>query len=127
VWMSHSDTIKQLPDNAVLLASTSDVENAAYGIEGEPTYAIQFHSEVYHSTDGVRLLENFLVHIAQVPQNFTPGAFVDEIVAEMRAKIGQDRVVLGLSGGVDSTVAAVLLNKAIGSNLYCIFVNNGLL
>ncbi|WP_374542823.1 glutamine-hydrolyzing GMP synthase [Flavobacterium sp.] len=127
VWMSHSDTIKQLPTNGVKLASTKDVENAAYRIEGETTYAIQFHPEVYHSEDGKQMLENFLVRIAEVEQNFTPNAFVDEIVAEMKAKIGNDKVVLGLSGGVDSTVAAVLLNKAIGENLYCIFVNNGLL
>ncbi|KIX22521.1 GMP synthase [Flavobacterium sp. 316] len=127
VWMSHSDTIKVLPTGAVRLASTKDVENAAYKIEGETTYAIQFHPEVYHSTDGKQMLENFLVKIAEVPQTFTPNAFVEEIVAEMKEKIGNDKVVLGLSGGVDSTVAAVLLNKAIGENLYCIFVNNGLL
>lgn len=127
VWMSHSDTIKKLPAGGVRLASTADVENAAYRIEGETTYAIQYHPEVYHSTDGKRMLENFLVGIAGVPQNFTPNAFVEEIVAEMKTKLGNDKVVLGLSGGVDSTVAAVLLNKAIGSNLYCIFVNNGLL
>lgn len=127
VWMSHSDTIKKLPVNGVRLASTNDVENAAYRIEGEVTYAIQFHPEVYHSTDGKLLLENFLVGIAQVPQNFTPGYFVDEMVSELKTKLQNDRVVLGLSGGVDSTVAAVLLHKAIGPNLYCIFVNNGLL
>jgi len=125
--MSHSDTIKVLPTNGVRLASTHDVENAAYKIEGETTYAIQFHPEVYHSTDGKQLLENFLVKIAHVPQNFTSNAFVDEIVAELKDKLQNDRVVLGLSGGVDSTVAAVLLNQAIGKNLYCIFVNNGLL
>lgn len=127
VWMSHSDTIKQLPTNGIRLASTKDVENAAYRIDGETTYAIQFHPEVYHSTDGKQMLENFLVKIAEVPQTFTPKAFVEEIVEEMREKIKGDKVVLGLSGGVDSTVAAVLLNKAIGENLYCIFVNNGLL
>lgn len=127
VWMSHSDTIKKLPTGGVKLASTHDVENAAYRIDGETTYAIQYHPEVYHSTDGKKMLENFLVKIAQVPQNFTPNAFVEDIVAELQAKIGNDKVVLGLSGGVDSTVAAVLLNKAIGANLYCIFVNNGLL
>jgi GMP synthase (glutamine-hydrolysing) len=127
VWMSHSDTIKQLPTNGVLLASTKDVANAAYRIEGEKTYAIQFHPEVYHSTDGKQLLENFLVKIAEVPQNFTPNAFVEDCVIELQEKLKDDKVVLGLSGGVDSTVAAVLLNKAIGKNLYCIFVNNGLL
>ena len=127
VWMSHSDTIKELPTNAVLLASTSDVENAAYKIEGETTYGIQFHPEVYHSTDGKQLLANFLVDIAGVEQNWTPDSFVDSTVAEIKEKVGNDKVVLGLSGGVDSSVAAVLLHKAIGENLYCIFVNNGLL
>ncbi len=127
VWMSHSDTIKALPTSAVRLASTKDVENAAYKIEGETTYAIQYHPEVYHSTDGKQMLENFLVKIAEVPQNFTPDTFVEDIVEELKVKLGNDKVVLGLSGGVDSTVAAVLLHKAIGSNLYCIFVNNGLL
>ncbi|MCB0444503.1 MAG: glutamine-hydrolyzing GMP synthase, partial [Gelidibacter sp.] len=127
VWMSHSDTIKHLPTNGVLLASTNDVQNAAYKIEGETTYAIQFHPEVYHSTDGKQLLENFLVHIAQVQQDWTPQSFVEETVEELQDKIGNDKVVLGLSGGVDSSVAAILLHKAIGENLYCIFVNNGLL
>jgi GMP synthase (glutamine-hydrolysing) len=127
VWMSHSDSIKKLPTNGIMIASTKDVANAAYKIEGETTYAIQFHPEVYHSTDGKQMLENFLVKIANVEQTFTPNAFVEDMVAELKAKIGTDKVVLGLSGGVDSTVAAVLLNKAIGENLYCIFVNNGLL
>lgn len=127
VWMSHSDTIKELPTNAVLLASTKDVENAAYKIEGEQTYAIQFHPEVYHSTDGKQLLANFLVDIAEVFQTWTPDSFVESTVEAIKAKVGNDKVVLGLSGGVDSSVAAVLLNKAIGENLYCIFVNNGLL
>ncbi len=127
VWMSHSDSIKNLPTNGIKLASTHDVENAAYRIDGENTYAIQFHPEVYHSTDGKQLLENFLVKIAEVPQTFTPNAFVADCIKDLQEKIKDDKVVLGLSGGVDSTVAAVLLHKAIGKNLYCIFVNNGLL
>ncbi len=127
VWMSHSDTIKVLPTNGVKLASTNDVENAAYKIEGEDTYAIQFHPEVYHSTDGKQLLENFLVHIAGVEQTWTPAAFVETTVDYLREKIGDEKVILGLSGGVDSSVAAMLLHRAIGKNLHCIFVNNGLL
>ncbi|MFN3908338.1 MAG: glutamine-hydrolyzing GMP synthase [Flavobacterium sp.] len=127
VWMSHSDTITRLPENGMLLASTHDVANAAYKIEGENTFGIQFHPEVYHSVDGKQILENFLVKIAGIEQNFTPNNFVEDIVAELKEKLQDDLVVLGLSGGVDSTVAAVLLNKAIGKNLYCIFVNNGLL
>ncbi|WP_347922336.1 glutamine-hydrolyzing GMP synthase [Pontimicrobium sp. SW4] len=127
VWMSHSDTIKELPTNGELLASTHDVQNAAYKINGETTFAIQFHPEVYHSKDGKQLLENFLVNIANVNPDWTPDSFVEETVEALKAKIGNDKVVLGLSGGVDSTVAAVLLNKAIGKNLYCVFVNNGLL
>ncbi len=127
VWMSHSDTIKDLPLNGVLLASTNDVENAAYKIKGEETFGIQFHPEVYHSKDGKQLLENFLVSIAKVEQSWTPDSFVESTVNKIKQKVGQDKVVLGLSGGVDSTVAAVLLHKAIGENLYCIFVNNGLL
>jgi len=127
VWMSHSDTIKELPLKGKLLASTLDVENAAYKIEGEQTFAIQFHPEVYHTTDGKQLLENFLVTIAGVQQTWTADSFVESTVEEIQKKVGKDKVVLGLSGGVDSTVAAVLLHKAIGENLYCIFVNNGLL
>jgi len=127
VWMSHSDTIKELPTNGELLASTSEVKNAAYKIKGEETFAIQFHPEVYHSKDGKQLLENFLVKIAGVAQTWTPASFVESTVAAIQDKVGNDKVVLGLSGGVDSTVAAVLLHKALGKNLYCIFVNNGLL
>ncbi|WP_196890624.1 glutamine-hydrolyzing GMP synthase [Aureivirga marina] len=127
VWMSHSDTITELPDHYKMIASTKDVENAAYKIEGEDTFAIQFHPEVYHSTDGKKLLENFLVNIAGVSQDWTPNSFIEETVSELKEKLGNDKVILGLSGGVDSTVAAVLLNKAIGDNLQGIFVNNGLL
>ena len=127
VWMSHSDTIKALPEGSVRLASTHDVENAAYRIGGEETYAIQFHPEVYHSTDGKKILENFLINIAKVEQSWTPDTFVDTTVADLKKKVGTDKVILGLSGGVDSSVAAMLLHKAIGKNLHCIFVNNGLL
>ena len=127
VWMSHSDSIESLPDHFIRIASTIDVTNAAYRIEGENTYGIQFHPEVYHSKDGARLLENFLVHIAKVPQTWTPSAFVEMTVTDLKEKIGDNKVILGLSGGVDSTVAATLLHKAIGENLHCIFVNNGLL
>ena len=127
VWMSHGDTIEKLPENSVLLASTPEVLNAAFKFEGEETYGIQFHPEVYHTTHGKQLLENFLVKIAGVEQSWTPAAFVETTVQSLKKQIGNDKVVLGLSGGVDSTVAAILLNKAIGKNLYCIFVNNGLL
>jgi len=127
VWMSHADTILNLPDGAELLASTEDVQNAAFRIKDEETYAIQFHPEVYHLTEGKQILENFLVHIAGVKQDWTPDSFVDSTIQELKGKLGTDKVILGLSGGVDSSVAAMLLHKAIGANLNCIFVNNGLL
>ena len=127
VWMSHGDTISTLPSNFKIIASTKDVEIAAYKIEEEDTYAIQFHPEVYHSTDGKRILQNFLYDIAKCSADWTPSNFVEDTVSELKEKLGNDKVVLGLSGGVDSTVAAVLLHKAIGENLYCIFVDNGLL
>ena len=127
VWMSHSDTIDQLPEGGMLLASTEDVKNAAYCIEGETTFGIQFHPEVYHTTDGKKLLKNFLIKIAKVNQDWTPDSFVEMTVKEIADTVGDEKVILGLSGGVDSTVAAVLLHKAIGKQLHCIFVNNGLL
>ena len=127
VWMSHGDTIKKIPSNYKVIASTADVEVAAYHIEGEDTYAIQFHPEVYHSTDGLQILKNFLVTVAGLAQDWTPDSFVESTVKNLKEQIGNDRVVLGLSGGVDSSVAAVLLSRAIGDNLTCIFVNNGLL
>ena len=127
VWMSHSDTIVGLPENCELIASTHDVKNAAFKINGESTFGIQFHPEVYHSKDGLKILENFLVKISGIAQTWTPDSFVESTVERLKKQLGNDKVVLGLSGGVDSTVAAVLLSKAIGGNLYCIFVNNGLL
>ena len=127
VWMSHGDTISTLPEGYKVIASTKDVECAGYYIENEDTYAIQFHPEVYHSTDGAALLNNFLVDICECDQDWTPDNFVDTTVTALKEKLGNDKVVLGLSGGVDSTVTAVLLHKAIGENLHCVFVDNGLL
>ncbi len=127
VWMSHGDTITSIPENYKIIASTEDVKVAAYHIEGEQTWAIQFHPEVYHSTDGKILLGNFVAGICGCAQDWTSESFVESTVASLKAQLGSDRVVLGLSGGVDSTVAAVLLHKAIGENLYCIFVDSGLL
>ncbi len=127
VWMSHGDTIVTLPDNYQIIASTGDVENAAFKIAGEETYAIQFHPEVYHTTEGTRILENFLVDICGCKQDWTPDSFIETTIQQLRDTVGNDKVVLGLSGGVDSTVAGVLLHKAIGKNLSCIFVDNGLL
>src|SRR6185312_10009535 len=127
VWMSHADTILQLPEKAKLIASTEDVEAAAFSFNGENVYGIQFHPEVYHTIEGSKLLKNFVVDICKCAQSWTPASFIETTVKELQDKIGNDKVVLGLSGGVDSSVAAVLLNKAIGKNLYCIFVDNGLL
>ncbi|MBL18939.1 MAG: glutamine-hydrolyzing GMP synthase [Flavobacteriaceae bacterium] len=127
VWMSHSDTIKKLPEHATQLASTADVANAAYVMDNDMTYGIQFHPEVYHTTDGKQLLQNFLVDIACIDPDWTSSAFVETTVAALSEELGHDKVILGLSGGVDSSVAAILLHKAIGPNLHCIFVNNGLL
>ena len=127
VWMSHADTILTLPTDAERLGSTEDVSNAAYKFSNESTYAIQFHPEVFHSKDGKQILENFLVGIAEVKQDWTPDSFVEMTLKEIQEKVGQDKVILGLSGGVDSSVAAMLLHRAIGDQLNCIFVNNGLL
>ncbi|MDG1517667.1 MAG: glutamine-hydrolyzing GMP synthase [Flavobacteriales bacterium] len=127
VWMSHGDTITKLPEEFEVIASTKDVKCAAYHVAGEDTFGIQFHPEVYHSTDGAILLKNFIVNVCGAEQNWTPASFVDSTVKGLKDKIGTDKVVLGLSGGVDSSVAAVLLDKAIGKNLHCIFVDNGLL
>jgi len=127
VWMSHGDTIVTLPKNYKVIASTEDVDYAAYKIDDEKTWAIQFHPEVYHTTEGKQLLENFVSDICGCKQNWTPDSFVETTINELKQKLGNDKIVLGLSGGVDSTVAGVLLNRAIGNNLTCIFVDNGLL
>ena len=127
VWMSHGDTISRLPEGGEVIASTSDVANAAYHIKGEDTYAVQFHPEVYHTKEGSRILANFAYDICGCKGDWTPASFIDTTVSELRSRLGDDKVILGLSGGVDSTVASVLLHRAIGSNLTCIFVNNGLL
>lgn len=127
VWMSHGDTIKHVPENYEVIASTKDVQIAGYHIQGESTYGIQFHPEVYHSTEGSILLKNFVVGICGCNQSWTPDSFIETTVQELKEKLGDDQVVLGLSGGVDSSVAAMLLHKAIGPNLHCIFVDNGLL
>ncbi len=127
VWMSHGDTIARIPDNYKIIASTSDVKVGGYVIEGEQTYGIQFHPEVYHSTEGMTMLRNFVVDVCGCKQDWTPDSFIESTIKSLKEKLGNDKVVLGLSGGVDSTVASVLLYKAIGDNLTCIFVDNGLL
>jgi GMP synthase (glutamine-hydrolysing) len=127
VWMSHGDTIYCIPEGARLVASTHDVEVAGFQFDTEPTYGIQFHPEVYHSTEGTILLKNFVVDICGCSQSWTAHSFVEATVKELRETLGNDKVILGLSGGVDSSVAALLLHRAIGRNLYCIFVDNGLL
>ena len=127
VWMSHADTIFKLPANSKRIASTADVENAAFKFNNENTYGIQFHPEVYHSIDGKKILFNFLINISKIKQSWTPSSFVESTIRELRSKIKDEKVILGLSGGVDSSVAAVILNKAIGENLYCVFIDNGLL
>ena len=127
VWMSHADTITRIPDTYEVVASTNDVQYAGYSVKNEKTYGIQFHPEVYHSSEGSILLKNFCVNICGCTADWTPNSFVESTINELKEKLGNDKVVLGLSGGVDSSVAAVLLNKAIGENLYCIFVDNGLL
>ena len=127
VWMSHGDSITATPQDFVNVGSTADVRNAAFRIAGEETWGVQFHPEVYHSEDGLKVLGNFVVGICGSKQDWTPASFIESTVAQLREKLGDDKVVLALSGGVDSTVAAVLLNRAIGGRLTCIFVDNGLL
>ena len=127
VWMSHGDTIVELPKNAERIAETTDVKNAAFSFKDELTFGIQFHPEVYHSAQGTLLLENFLKNICGCKQDWTSASFIESTVNDLKNKLGNDKVVLGLSGGVDSSVAAMLLHKAIGKKLHCIFVDNGLL
>lgn len=127
VWMSHADTIVRIPDDFRIIASTDSVEVAAFKIENELSYGIQFHPEVTHTTEGRQLLQNFVVGICGCRQEWTAESFVESTIKSLKQKIGDDRVVMALSGGVDSTVAATLVHRAIGDNLYCIFVDNGLL
>lgn len=131
VWMSHSDSIKKLPDGFELIATTASIPVAAYKAAKDyaacVVYGIQFHPEVTHSTDGKQLLKNFVVDVCGCRQDWTPATFIQETVARIKDEVGDGKVVMALSGGVDSTVAATLIHRAIGNNLYCIFVDNGLL
>lgn len=127
VWMSHADTITSVPENFQIIASTESVRVAAFQVENEATYGIQFHPEVTHSTQGKTLLKNFVVDICGCSQDWTAESFVESTIADLKQKLGNDKVVMALSGGVDSSVAATLVHRAIGQNLYCIFVDNGLL
>lgn len=127
VWMSHSDTILDLPEGFKKIASTRDIEVAAYGHVEKPCYGLQFHPEVVHTECGQQLIRNFLVDICGCSQDWTPDQFVETRIRELKEMLGNDSVVMGLSGGVDSTVAATLIDRAIGDNLYCVFVDNGLL
>ena len=127
VWMSHGDTISKLPTGAKVIASTNSVSNAAYSIEEYSLYALQFHPEVFHTKNGLKIFENFFIKELSFIQEWNPESFIDRSVDDLKSKLKNDKVILGLSGGVDSSVASVLLDKAIGDNLYCVFVNNGLL
>lgn len=127
VWMSHADTIASLPENYEIIASTESVKIAAFKVKNEARFGIQFHPEVTHTVDGKIILRNFVVHICGCLQDWTPDIFVESTVAALKEQLGNDKVVMGLSGGVDSSVAAILIEKAIGENLHCIFVDNGLL
>ncbi len=127
VWMSHGDTITGVPAGFEVIASTDSVRVAAFRISGEPSWGVQFHPEVFHSECGMQLLRNFVVGICGGRQDWSAASFIETTVADLRRRIGEEKVVLGLSGGVDSSVAAVLLNRAIGRNLTCIFVDHGML
>ncbi len=127
VWMSHGDTIARIPEDFQIIGCTRDITVGAFKIRGEETYGLQFHPEVYHTTEGKQILKNFVVSVCGCSQTWTAESFIENTIQTLRETIGNDKVILGLSGGVDSTVTAMLLNKAIGSNLTCIFVDNGLL
>jgi len=127
VWMSHGDTITAIPSDCHVVASTADVKYAAYASDSQPLWAVQFHPEVWHTEQGSLLLKNFVVGICKSRQEWSPASFVETTVEELKQQIGTDRVILGLSGGVDSSVCATLLNRAIGSQLTCIFVDHGML
>lgn len=127
VWMSHGDTILDPGSGAQIICSTQDVVCAGFSLNNERTFGVQFHPEVYHSVDGKTLLENFVVDICGCSRDWTPASFIDETVDALKSKLGDDTVIMGLSGGVDSTVAATLIHRAIGDRLHCIFVDNGLL
>ena len=127
VWMSHGDTITAIPDNFKIIASTDKVAIAAYEVTDAKVWGVQFHPEVFHTEDGTQILKNFVVDVCGCKQDWSPASFIESTVAELKAQLGDDKVVLGLSGGVDSSVAAVLLHKAIGGNLTCIFVDHGML
>ncbi|HQQ02273.1 MAG TPA: glutamine-hydrolyzing GMP synthase, partial [Bacteroidales bacterium] len=127
VWMSHGDTILYIPDNFEIIASTADVKVAGFEVRNEKIWGIQFHPEVFHTMEGTTLLKNFVVDICGCTQDWTPKSFIEESIEHLKQLIGNDEVILGLSGGVDSTVAAVLLSKAIGNHLHCLFIDNGLL
>ncbi len=127
VWMSHADTISTLPEGYEVISGTNDIEIAAFSVKKKKIYGLQFHPEVYHTTEGSSIIENFVIDICGCSRNWTPESFIESTILELKNELGEDKVVLGLSGGVDSSVAATLLYRAIGSNLTCIFVDHGLL
>ena len=127
IWMSHGDTITNIPDGSNIIASTNDVKIAGFSLKNENTFGLQFHPEVYHSSDGVKIIDNFLTKICNCSKSWNMDSFIEKSVFDIKSMVGNDKVLLGLSGGVDSSVAALLLHKAIGDNLFCFFINNGLL
>lgn len=127
VWMSHSDTISKVPDNFLITAGTGSIKVAAFHLKNEKIFGVQFHPEVMHTTEGKKILENFVIGICKCKGDWTPGSFINDTVDALQKQLGNDKIILGLSGGVDSGVAATLLHRAVGKNLYCIFIDNGLL